>query len=371
VRFCEKVKSKELRETAIGVLEEVYPSDLGEVKEALADANIYTDGRVSEAYDRATAGMRRYVDKALKFLSARAEGSIADTLPKLSEPDRQRANEYLARLIPALRKAQVNEVYRDMVNAIKAEKHHRITGCLIVFVGGGGAAGKSTFSKRLEKLMEHESISCRRIELDRYFQPIESIGGRVSDGKYDNPLNSDMDRARENVRAISEGRWENLTLPVHDKKEHKKERQHSKHAELRGAAVVIVEGLYALGPCFEGVEGIRIFIDASPTDRAKGRIWRDINVRKRSEQHVVEMLLGRETYHQTFVEPTQIVADYIIRRAPTSGALGVIDSAEMRNSLLEACLGSGLTKGQPGKILRRFEELQEKAQTRHAGRTEF
>jgi uridine kinase len=245
---------------------------------------------------------------------------------------------------------------------------------VIVFVGGGGAAGKSTFTIRLEKLLRGETpqIVCKKIELDRYFLPIESIGGRASDGKYDNPLNSNMDRAVENVRAISEGRWTNLTLPVHDRRDHKKERQCSEDAtRFREAQVVIVEGLYALGPCFGDIDGIRIYIDASPTDRAKGRIWRDINVRKRSEQHVIEMLLGREAYHQTFVEPSQMVADYIIRRAPTEGALGVIDPAEVRECFIEACLKSGLDEEAAVGVFSAFEESQEKAKKRHARKTEF
>ena len=58
----------------------------------------------------------------------------------------------------------------------------------------------------------------------------------MSDGKYDNPMNTDLQRARKNIEAIRERR--NLTIPRHDKDEHKLERQRfedgTRHVSSRG-----------------------------------------------------------------------------------------------------------------------------------------
>lgn len=352
---------------------EVYWANLAELREALQDAKILTQKGINGAVVKASGRAQTQVYEVLATVGNRCDYALMATLPTLNEEERQGVLDELAGLIDAQRKVEECEVHRAIVHDIQGKVQGNPDGSVIVFVGGGGAAGKSTFTKRLEKLLwDQGQIECRRLELDSYFLPIETIGGRASDGKYDNPLNSDLDRAVENVRALSEGHWEGLTLPVHDRKDHKKERQYSEDANpFRVAKVVIVEGLYALGPCFAELGEMRIFIDASPTDRAKGRIWRDINVRRRSEQHVVEMLLGREAYHQTFVEPTQMVADYTIRRGPTVGDLGVTDLAESRRCLRDACLAAELTEQQAEEILEGFEERFEEAKKRHAGKTEF
>lgn len=214
---------------------------------------------------------------------------------------------------------------------------------IIVLIGGGGAAGKTTFSldlvRHLGEKSNIEEDDIARLELDNYFYPIEVVGPRASDGKYDNVLNSDLLRAYQNIKALREG--EEPILPVHDRVSHQSSLQRfmtrKEKKKLTKARIIIVEGLYCLAPYLCELGDIRIYIDASPLDRAKGRVWRDIIVRERDERHVVEMLMGRETYHQTFVEPTQMVADYILRRPETGGGLKVVYDEEIENSFRLAC----------------------------------
>ena len=215
-------------------------------------------------------------------------------------------------------------------------------GPLVVLVGGGGAAGKSTFFHELQGLLKKRYLASgqteEKLELDHYFYPEEVISNTVADGKYDNPVNSDLARARKNIEALS-GREETV-IPRHDRTSHKRRNQAVESDEnvedLRMAKVLIVEGLYTLGPDLRALGKVAIYIDAAPVDRGKGRIWRDINVRGRSEEHVIDMLLAREQYHRTFVEPTQMVADFILRRPHTDGHLAVVEEKELFRCFKEA-----------------------------------
>ena len=75
-----------------------------------------------------------------------------------------------------------------------------------VLVGGAGAAGKTTFYKQLKAFIAEEKLGkklkVQRIELDNYFFPLEAIGDRVVDGKYDNPRNSDLERGAKNIESL-------------------------------------------------------------------------------------------------------------------------------------------------------------------------
>jgi uridine kinase len=273
------------------------------------------------------------------------------------------------------------EVFKTIAEAIVARAtEHRGTGPVIVLLGGGGAAGKSTFRKKIEEIITGELEKCQggstwtnpvqKLDLDQYFYPIELIEHRAADGKYDNPLNSDLLRARKNIESLKAGH--EIRIPVHDRDKHSLAKQAFREApELRNARVVIVEGLYSLGPCLRDLGDVAIYVHAAPVDRAKGRIWRDINVRNRPEEHVIAMLLGRETYHQTFVEPTQIVADYVVRRSSTSGTIAVVDGAVTKRCIAEAGKHIGLRKEQIVALWRSFTNEQKKHVEKEKKKTEF
>jgi len=250
---------------------------------------------------------------------------------------------------------------------------------VIVLIGGGGAAGKSVFAKRLREHLESPDgyrMNVQRLELDHYFYPVELIADRESDGKYDNPLNSDLLRAKKTLQILRgelqlpDG--ELLTVPVHDRDKHLRAEQSSRpREELRTAQIILVDGLYCLGPILCELGDIGIYIDASPRDRAKGRVWRDVNVRVgRDEEHVVGMLMGREVYHRMFVEPTQFVADYIIRRPPTGGELKVFYKDEVAECLAAACQKVGLEPERIDLLTKLFDELQKGKEAERAAQTE-
>jgi len=272
-------------------------------------------------------------------------------------------------------KKLVKEIAKDVESKAQNKKG---PGPLIVLLGGGGAAGKSTFRKELEKLLTRvlkqklangtTTKPVQKLELDQYFYPVELILHREADGKYDNPLNSDLLQARRNIETLKKG--DDVIIPVHDRNKHKLAEQTYRLApELKSARVVIVDGLYSLGPCFQDLGDVGVYIDASPLDRAKGRVWRDINVRKRNEEHVVNMLLGREVYQETFVEPTQTVADYIVRRPHTSGNLTLGDEKTLHDCFVKACAKEDLAEKEA--CWQRFIEEQKKKLDEESAKAEF
>jgi len=269
-------------------------------------------------------------------------------------------------------------VEREIAGAVARKvRHATVRNPVVVLIGGGGAAGKTMFAIRLEDRLkkDHDIQSVERLELDHYFLPIELIAGRESDGKYDNPLNSYLLKARKNIEAmkgtIVEEAGQPLIIPYHDRKKHLLANQtFVERDDLTGAQVVLVDGLYCLGPDLCELGDICIYVDASPLDRAKGRVWRDILVRERDEQHVVEMLMGRETYHQTFVESTQCVADYIVRRDATGGRLTVMFDKEIKWAFETACKELGLEQ-KAKELFERFQHYQEQKTEERKEKTEF
>jgi uridine kinase len=271
----------------------------------------------------------------------------------------------------------LTEISDDIIAKAREKKG---TGPLIVLLGGGGAAGKSTFRKLIDQhvtpaLQQKQSDGTstkpvRELPLDQYFYPVELIQHREADGKYDNPLNSDLLRARKNVESLKAGH--DVVIPVHDKDKHTLADQHCRPApELKNARVVVVEGLYALGPCLRDLGDLAIYVHASSVDRGKGRIWRDINVRNRSEDHVLTMLLGREAYHQTFVEPTQMVSDYVVRRGHTVGKVAVLDRDVLEECIKNAGKLAGLDGDGVATLWKTFTNEERKHLEAEAAKTEW
>ncbi|MFB3896658.1 MAG: uridine kinase [bacterium] len=314
-------------------------------------------------------------DKRKELLFETAEARRRKVLAGPIDENQKKLGEGARRIVAALHCKQERKYLGDIVGKIEDEvaerRRHTPVSPAIVLIGGGGAAGKTTFVKKLmaRLIAIYGKDQVQKLDLDHYFLPVELIGNRANDGKYDNPRNSDIQRAEQNIRTIKEGG--ELIIPWHDRQEHKLSQQNwLDGSKYRSASVVIIEGLYTLGPMFWSLGHVRIYIDACPLDRAKGRVWRDVNIRKRNERHVVEMLLGREVYHQTFVEPTQAVADYIIRRSATSGVLQVIDDDEVGKCLIEACEKLGV-EDKAAELHRMFLKLLERLNNRRATQTEF
>ncbi len=290
------------------------------------------------------------------------------------EKERKKLGDGARRVVAALHRSREKDYLSDIVDCVRGKvtqrKKKKTVTPVIVLIGGGGAAGKTTFARKLASRLEARVEKVERLDLDHYFLPMELIGNRASDGKYDNPWNSDLQRVEESVAAIKRGG--HVTVPFHDRNEHKLSQQSWQDGErFLHASVVIIEGLYTLGPRLESLGHVKIYIDASPLDRAKGRVWRDVNIRKRNERHVVEMLLGRETYHQTFVEPTQAVADYIVRRSSTGGVLRVVDDDEIEGCFFTACDREQVDPKKAASLFVEFLTLAERMNSRRAAQTEF
>lgn len=369
--YLAKVKI-EAQKVVNKVMEDIFPADLEHIQEALSatrdigienfptenvgnnQTTLIEDADVGKFIDNMISMLKLEMIETLLQLSV-LDKSLEEREKILFETSDQRKNKLLSgeideeqkklgegarRIVAALYRQQeskdIKEIVKEISNKIVERKKKKPVTPAIVLIGGGGAAGKTTFTKKLTVRLETVGEKVGKLDLDNYFLPKELIGNRASDGKYDNPRNSDLQRAKHNIEAIKEGA--EPKVPVHDRKEHKLSQQESddKNKYIKDS-VVIVEGLYTLCPMLYSLGDVTIYIDASPLDRAKGRVWRDINIRKRDERHVVEMLLGRETYHQTFVEPTQAVADFIVRRSSTSGVLRVVDDDELAECIERAC----------------------------------
>ena len=266
---------------------------------------------------------------------------------------------------------EVDEVLAEATRDIAMRVHP-----VIVLVAGGGAAGKTVFTRRFKgRLAEKGITAVEGLELDHYFFPKELVSHRESDGRYDNPLNSDLPRVLVHLRVlrgdVSSSNDGPLRIPWHDRDEHELRNQTFViRDELRRAQVILVEGLYCLGPDFRDLGDIGIYVDASPVNRAKGRIWRDMEVRHRPEDHVASMLMGRETYHQKFVEPTQCVADYIIRRPPTGGTLKVVYSEDEAWALTQACREVGIAEKQ-AELVQKLKQYMDQKTKERADKTSY
>jgi len=179
---------------------------------------------------------------------------------------------------------------------------------LIIGITGGTGSGKSALAHALQKKLGTERTLL--IAQDSYYKDRSDIPYEQRQYvNYDHPDALDLELLAKHLCALKSGK--KVAVPVYDFT------THTRRPECRAQnsrPLVIVEGIliYAI-PAIREVCDLKVFVKAPEDLRFLRRLQRDMTVRNRSAESVVDQYLQTvRPMHLTFVEPSMVWADLII-----------------------------------------------------------
>ena len=179
---------------------------------------------------------------------------------------------------------------------------------LIIGIGGGTGAGKTTISRAI--MADLPDRSAAYIQHDSYYRdrPELNLEQRARQN-YDHPESLDNDLLVEHLDALIAN--QPIEVPIYDFMNH---RRKDETTTVHPAPVVVVEGILIFADArLNARYDIKIFIDTPPDIRVLRRIRRDIEQRGRTFDDVRRQYYATvRPMHYSFVEPTKYHADIII-----------------------------------------------------------
>jgi len=179
---------------------------------------------------------------------------------------------------------------------------------LIVGVAGGSGSGKSTVARKVAELLTDASVA--QLSMDAYYRNMSHLTfEQRKQLNWDHPDVVDMKLLGDQLEALSRG--EAIDEPVYDFTTHLRT---SRTERVACADVVIVDGILLYwDPRVRALCDIRIFVDVEADIRLIRRIRRDMRVRGRLLNDILDQYLTTvRPMHEEFVEPTKHFADIIV-----------------------------------------------------------
>lgn len=178
---------------------------------------------------------------------------------------------------------------------------------LIIGIAGGSGSGKSTIA---EKLKEYFGSDITVICHDSYYRDLSHLSHEQRCAvNFDHPSAYDTPLLCEHLRRLSKG--ESISTPIYDYTTHKRSPETQRQDPRK---IIVVEGILI----FENEElrslfDMRIFIDTEADIRLLRRIRRDVQLRARSIESVLEQYEKTvKPMHDSYVEPTKKYAHLVI-----------------------------------------------------------
>lgn len=178
----------------------------------------------------------------------------------------------------------------------------------IIGVTGGSGSGKSTVVENLTKVMKRHSVVC--ISYDDYYRDQSQMSmAERQKINYDHPSSLETELLVAQLRQLIAG--ETVQKPTYDFVQNTRAK---KTITLKPAKVIIVEGILL----FESKElrellDLKVFVDTDPDMRVVRRIQRDMSLRGRTLEYVIDQYITfTRPMHMEFVEPNKRHADIII-----------------------------------------------------------
>jgi len=179
---------------------------------------------------------------------------------------------------------------------------------LIVGIAGGSGSGKSTVARKVAELLT--DISVASVGMDAYYRNLSHL--TIEERKqlnWDHPDVVDMELLGDQLEALASGAA--IEKPVYDFAAHLRT---ARTERVSSADVVIVDGILLFwNPRVRALCDIKIFVDVEADIRLIRRIRRDIRVRGRNLNDILDQYLTKvRPMHEEFVEPTKEFADIIV-----------------------------------------------------------
>jgi uridine kinase len=179
---------------------------------------------------------------------------------------------------------------------------------IIVGIAGGTGSGKTTVAKAI-----YDRVGADRIEWishDSYYRDFEGLSDADKHQiNFDHPDSLETELLCRHLDVLTKG--SSVEVPIYDFTTYARKLE---TLRVEPRKVVIVEGILVLGePELRKRIDIKLFVDTPPDIRFVRRLMRDISVRGRSVESVIEQYVTTvRPMHEEFVEPSKRYADLII-----------------------------------------------------------
>ena len=180
----------------------------------------------------------------------------------------------------------------------------------VIGIAGGTGSGKTTVARRIYDSLHLDSAVF--LDHDSYYRELDHLPmeerRRVN---FDHPDSLDNDLLVEHLQRLL--RRETIDKPVYDFAAHTRA---GSTVRIEPRDVILVEGiLIFVDPRLRDLFDLKIFVDTEADVRFIRRMRRDLELRGRTVESVVEQYLGTvRPMHFEFVEPSKRYADVIIPR---------------------------------------------------------
>ena len=181
---------------------------------------------------------------------------------------------------------------------------------LIIGIAGGSGSGKSTVARKVAEALHGASLAF--IDMDAYYVnfshlPLEERK-RIN---WDHPEALDLDLLAEHLAALARG--EAIEKPIYDFVSHTRRPEVQR---IEPADVIVLDGiLLFVDERVRELCDVKVFVDAEADIRLMRRIKRDMRVRGRSLEEVLDQYVRTvQPMHLQFVEPSKRWADVIVPR---------------------------------------------------------
>ena len=189
----------------------------------------------------------------------------------------------------------------------------------VIGIAGGSGSGKSTFAARLIQAFPY---SVALVSCDNYYRAHDDIPleeRRLLN--YDAPEALEFDLMVSHLQALKRG--EAVDCPVYDFALHNRS---DKVMRIDPKPVILVDGILILSdPALRETFDLRIYVEADADERILRRARRDMEVRGRKIDDIMEQYLNTvKPMHETHVEPSKKHADLILNGGMNPVALEIV-----------------------------------------------
>ena len=178
---------------------------------------------------------------------------------------------------------------------------------IIIGIAGGTGSGNSTFTNRLKEEFKDEVAV---IYHDNYYRDQSHITFEErKKTNYDHPDSIETELLIEHLKELKKGNA--IQCPVYDYSQHNRSDQ---VITIEPKRVILLEGILVLADeRLRNLIDIKVYVEADADERILRRVIRDVKVRGRDIEGVVEQYLTTvKPMHYLYVEPTRSTADIVI-----------------------------------------------------------
>lgn len=194
---------------------------------------------------------------------------------------------------------------------------------IIVGIAGGTGSGKTTFVKSVVERIESEELVV--IQHDSYYKDRSHLSLKEREMlNYDHPDSLDTSLLIDHLKKLVSG--QEIFMPTYNFTDHCR---NDNLCVVRPSSIIIIEGvlILALEKLCKLLD-MKVFIDVDADIRFIRRLQRDVKLRARSIDSVINQYLQTtRPMHDQFVEPSKYRADIIITDVTNKSAIEAVVSS--------------------------------------------